>query len=409
MSLTFPIYLDYHATTPVDPRVLEAMLPYFTDRFGNAASRSHRFGWDAEAAVERARSQTAALIGAATNEIVFTSGATESNNLAIKGVIDARVRGTPLQPDSSRLDVSGDRRPHIVTTTIEHKSVLDTCKSLEARGCRVTCLPVDNAGRVDPDDVRKAITRDTVLVSVMAANNEVGSIQPLAEIGAITRERGVLLHSDAAQAAGKIPIDVQALGIDLLSCTAHKMYGPKGVGALYMRRRARIALAPLLEGGGQERGVRSGTLNVPGIVGLGRAAEINAGELAAESDRVRALRDRLYEGLQRNLPDVGLNGSLERRLPHNLSVHFAGVAGEAILVAIDDLALSSGSACASGSVEPSYVLKACGIPDDLALSSIRFGLGRFTTAEEIDYAIEKVTTVIRHLRRAHASAHAGQA
>ena len=393
MSLTFPIYLDYHATTPVDPRVLEAMLPYFTERFGNAASRSHRFGWDASAAVDRARSQAAALIGAASNEIVFTSGATESNNLAIKGVIVGHRRAG---------------RPHIITTAIEHKSVLDTCVSLEAHGYRVTCLPVDRTGHLDPEDVRRAITDDTVLVSVMAASNEVGSIQPLAEIGAITRERGVLLHSDAAQAAGKIPIDVQALGVDLLSFTAHKMYGPKGVGALYVRRRARIALAPLLEGGGQERGVRSGTLNVPGIVGLGRAAEINAAELAGEGVRLRALRDRLYEGLRRNLPDVGLNGSLERRLPHNLSVHFAGVAGEAILVAIDDLALSTGSACASGSIEPSYVLKACGTPEDLALSSLRFGLGRFTTGEEIEYAIEKVSGVIRHLRRTHASAHAGR-
>jgi cysteine desulfurase len=393
MSLTFPIYLDYHATTPVDPRVLDAMLPYFTERFGNAASRSHRFGWDAEAAVARARGQAAALIGAAASEIVFTSGATESNNLAIKGVVSARGRA----------------RPHVIATAIEHKSVLDTCRRLETHGCHVTCLPVDGAGRVDPDDVRRAITGDTVLVSVMAANNEVGSIQPLPEIGAITRERGVLLHADAAQAAGKIPLDVRALGVDLLSFTAHKMYGPKGVGALYVRRRAGIGLDPLLEGGGQERGMRSGTLNVPGIVGLGRAAEVNAAELPAESARVSALRDRLYEGLRQNLPGAGLNGSFERRLPHNLSMHFAGVAGEAILVAVDDLALSSGSACASGSVEPSYVLKACGISDDLALSSIRFGLGRFTTAEEIDYAIQKVTSVIRQLRRAHASAHAGRA
>ena len=391
MALTFPVYLDYHATTPVDPRVLEAMLPYFTERFGNAASRSHRFGWDAQAAVERARAQAAALIGAAASEIVFTSGATESNNLAIKGVVNA--------------DVRAKGRPHIITTAIEHKSVLDTCRRLETLGCRVTCLPVDGAGRVEPGDVRRAITGDTVLVSVMSASNEVGSIQPLAEIGAITRERGILLHSDAAQAAGKIPLDVRALGVDLLSFTAHKMYGPKGVGALYVRRRARVSLDPLLEGGGQERGVRSGTLNVPGIVGLGHTAEVNAAELPTESARLSALRDRLYEGLCRNLPGVGLNGSLEGRLPHNLSVHFAGVAGEAILLAIDDLALSSGSACASGSVEPSYVLKACGIADDLALSSIRFGLGRFTTAEEIDYAIEKVTSVIRHLRRSHASAH----
>jgi len=382
MSVTLPIYLDYHATTPVDPSVLKAMLPYFCDRFGNAASRSHRFGWDADAAVERAREQAASLIRASGNEIVFTSGATESNNLAIKGVLHAHA----------------DRPRHVITTAIEHKSVLDTCRSLAAAGCRVTCLPVDTAGRVDPDDVRRAIAADTVLVSIMAANNEVGAIQPLAEIGAITRERGVLLHSDAAQAAGKIPLDVKTLGVDLLSFTAHKMYGPKGVGALYIRRRARVVLAPILEGGGQERGLRSGTLNVPGIVGLGRAAEINAAELPAESARLGALRDRLYEALRTKVSGVGLNGSLERRLPHNLSVHFTGVAGESILLAVDDIALSSGSACSSGTVEPSYVLKACGIEDDLALSSIRFGLGRFTTEEEIDYAVEKVSAVIQHLR-----------
>jgi cysteine desulfurase len=262
----------------------------------------------------------------------------------------------------------------------------------------VTCLPVDSAGRVDPDDVRRAIAGDTVLVSIMAANNEVGAIQPLAEIGAITRERGVFLHSDAAQAAGKIPVDVKTLGVDLLSFTAHKMYGPKGVGALYVRRRARLALAPILEGGGQERGLRSGTLNVPGIVGLGRAAEINREELPAESVRLKALRDRLHAALCRTVPGVGLNGSLDGRLPHNLSVHFTGVPGESILLAVDDIALSSGSACSSGTVEPSYVLKACGIADDLALSSIRFGLGRFTTDEEIDYAVEKVRSVIQHLR-----------
>jgi cysteine desulfurase len=382
MSLTLPIYLDYHATTPVDPSVLKAMLPYFCDRFGNAASRSHKFGWDADAAVERAREQAASLIGASGNEIIFTSGATESNNLAIKGVLHAHA----------------DRPRHVITTAIEHKSVLDTCRSLAAAGCRVTCLPVDTAGRVDPDDVRRAIAADTVLVSIMAANNEVGAIQPLAEIGAITRERRVLLHSDAAQAAGKIPLDVKTLGVDLLSFTAHKMYGPKGVGALYIRRRARVALAPILEGGGQERGLRSGTLNVPGIVGLGRAAEINAAELPVESARLGALRDRLYEALRTKVSGVGLNGSLERRLPHNLSVHFTGVAGESILLAVDDIALSSGSACSSGTVEPSYVLKACGIEDDLALSSIRFGLGRFTTEEEIDYAVEKVSAVIAHLR-----------
>jgi cysteine desulfurase len=384
MPVTSPVYLDYHATTPVDPRVLEAMLPYFTERFGNAASRSHTFGWDADAAVERARQQAASLIGAGGNEIVFTSGATESNNLAIKGVLSAHA-GRPR---------------HVITTAIEHKSVLDPCRSLAAEGCRLTCLPVNGDGRVEPEAVRRAIDADTVLVSVMAANNEVGAIQPLAEIGAITSERGVLLHTDAAQAAGKIPIDVKTLGVDLLSFTAHKMYGPKGVGALYIRRRARVTLTPLLEGGGQERGLRSGTLNVPGIVGLGRAAEINAAELPAESARLTALRDRLYESLCRNLPGVGLNGSLERRLPHNLSVYFTGVAGESILLAIDDIALSSGSACSSGTIEPSYVLKACGIADDLALSSIRFGLGRFTTGEEIDYAVEKVSAVIRHLRGA---------
>src|SRR5215203_2976685 len=288
MALTLPLYLDYHATTPVDPRVLEAMLPYFTDRFGNAASRSHRFGWDADAAVERARQQTASLIGA--------SG-TESNNLAIKGVLHAHAAGPR----------------HIITTAVEHKSVLDTCQGLANDGCRVTCLGVDRDGHVDPEAVRAAIADDTVLVSVMAANNEVGAIQPLEEIGAITRERGVLLHSDAAQAAGKIPLDVRALGVDLLSFTAHKMYGPKGTGALYIRRRARVTLRPILEGGGQERGLRSGTLNVPGIVGLGRAAEINAAELPAESVRLTALRNRLFEALCRNLPGVGLNGSLYGR------------------------------------------------------------------------------------------------
>jgi cysteine desulfurase len=382
MPVRLPIYLDYHATTPVDPRVLEAMLPYFTERFGNAASRSHAFGWDANAAVERARGQAASLIGASANEIVFTSGATESNNLAIKGVLHA-LAGRPR---------------HVITTAIEHKSVLDTCRSLSAAGCRVTCLPVDSDGRVDPESVREAIADDTVLVSVMAANNEVGSIQPLAEIGAITAERGVLLHTDAAQAAGKIPLAVKTLGVDLLSFTAHKMYGPKGVGALYIRRRARIALAPIVEGGGQERGVRSGTLNVPGIVGLGRAAEINAEELPTESVRLARLRDRLYDVLRRSLPGVGLNGSLDRRLPHNLSVHFTGVPGESILLAIDDIALSSGSACASGTIEPSYVLKACGVSDDLALSSVRFGLGRFTTEEDVDYAAAKVGAVIRQLR-----------
>ena len=393
MALTFPIYLDYHATTPVDPRVLDAMLPYFTERFGNAASKSHQYGWDADKAVERGRQQVAALIGASAGEIVFTSGATESNNLAIKGVLDTLAH----------------KGRHVVTTRIEHKSVLDTCKRLGVRGCRVTALDVDAGGRVSPDAVRAAIAEDTVLLSVMAANNEVGSIQPLAEIGAIARERGVLFHTDAAQAAGKIPVDVAALHVDLLSCTAHKMYGPKGIGALYVRRKAKLQLPPLLDGGGHERGMRSGTLNVPGIVGFGRAAEINAAEMPSESQRLARLRDRLYETLCRRLPGVGLNGTLDNRLPHNLSVNFAGVDGESILMAVDDVCLSSGSACSSGKVEPSYVLTACGVPADLALASVRFGLGRFTTEDEVDYAAGKVASVIAHLRASRAAALGGRA
>jgi cysteine desulfurase len=387
MALTLPIYLDYHATTPVDPRVVEAMLPYFSERFGNAASRSHRFGWDADKAVERARQQLAALIGATASEIVFTSGATESNNLAIKGVIES----------------SRDKGAHVITSAVEHKSVLDTCKRLGKHGCRVTVLPVDGSGRVEPEAVRQAIADDTVLVSIMAANNEVGTVQPLAEIGRITRERRVLFHTDAAQAAGKVPIDVAAMQIDLLSCTAHKVYGPKGVGALYVRKQApRLQLTPLLDGGGHERGMRSGTLNVPGIVGLGQAAEIARHEMPEESARIGTLRNRLFERLSQALPGVGLNGSFENRLPNNLSVHFTGVDGESILMAIDDIALSSGSACSSGLIEPSYVLKACGLKDDLALASVRFGLGRFTTEEEVDYAASKVATVITHLRTARA-------
>jgi cysteine desulfurase len=389
MALTFPLYLDYHATTPVDPRVLEAMLPFFTRQFGNAASRSHRFGWDAEKAVERGRQQVAALVGASASEIVFTSGASESNNLAIKGAV-AATRETG--------------RRHIITTAIEHRSVLDSCRRLEREGCRVTVLPVGPDGRVAPAAVRDALAPDTALVSVMAANNEVGTIQPLAEIGAIAREHGVLFHTDAAQAVGKVPLDVRACHVDLLSCTAHKMYGPKGVGALYVRKGApRVRLEPLVDGGGHERGLRSGTLNVPGIVGFGRAAEVNAAEMPAESGRLAAMRNRLYDGLRARLPGVGLNGPVDDRLPHNLNVHFQGVEGESILMAIDDIALSSGSACASGTVEPSYVLKACGVPDALALASVRFGLGRFTSDEEIDYAIAKVATVIADLRARRAS------
>ncbi|HXE79618.1 MAG TPA: IscS subfamily cysteine desulfurase [Vicinamibacterales bacterium] len=393
MPLEFPIYLDYHATTPVDPRALEAMLPYFTKHFGNAASRSHAYGWEAEKAVDRARGQLAALVGASPGEMIFTSGATESNNLALKGLA-ASARG---------------RGDHIITTVIEHKSVLDVCKQLEKDGWRVTHLPVSSDGRVDPDAVRQAITPRTVVVSVMAANNEMGAIQPLAEIGAITRERGVLLHTDASQAAGKIPLNVRTLNVDLMSLTGHKMYGPKGVGALFIRRGSpRIELTPLLHGGGHERGIRSGTLNVPGIVGFGRAAEINAAEMPAESARLAALRDRLFEGLSSRLSGVGLNGPREGRLPHNLNVHFTGVEGESILMAIDDIALSSGSACSSGTIEPSYVLKALGLSDTLALASLRFGLGRFTTQEEVDYAVEKVAKVITQLRDRRAAARGGR-
>jgi cysteine desulfurase len=388
-SLTFPIYLDYHATTPVDPRALEAMLPYFTAQFGNAASRSHKFGWDADKAVERARQQIARLIGASAHEIVFTSGATESNNLALKGITAShRAKGD-----------------HIVTSGIEHKSVLDVCHQLERDGWRITYVPVDREGRISPDAVASAITDKTVLVSIMAANNEIGTIQPLAGIGAVTRERGVLLHSDASQAVGKIPLDVQSMGIDLLSFTAHKMYGPKGVGALYVRRRALSSpLIPLFHGGGHERGIRSGTLNVPGIVGFGRAAEVDAEEMPTESVRLAALRDRLFERLAERLPGVGLNGPRENRLPHNLNVHFTGVEGESILMAIDDIALSSGSACSSGKIEPSYVLKATGVTDSLALASVRFGLGRSTTGAEIDYAADKVAAVIAQLRTRRAAA-----
>ena len=384
-----PVYLDYHATTPVDPRALEAMLPYFTTAFGNAASRTHAFGWEADKAVERARQQLAALIGASAHEIVFTSGATESNNLAIKGVA-ASLRG---------------RGNHIVTSVLEHKSVLDVCRHLESDGWQATRVPVDRDGRVDPAAVGAALTDRTVLVSIMAANNEIGTIQPLAAIGALARSRGVLFHTDAAQAAGKIPLDVQAAGIDLLSFTAHKMYGPKGVGALYVRRRAlRTPLAPLFHGGGHERGIRSGTLNVPGIVGFGRAAELNAQEMPAESARLAALRDRLFERLSARLPGVGLNGPRDGRLPHNLNVHFTGVEGESILMAIDDIALSSGSACSSGRIQPSYVLKAIGMSDALAMASVRFGLGRFTTEADVDYAATKVASVISQLRSRRSAA-----
>jgi len=381
--LKFPIYMDSHATTPVDPRVLEAMLPFFTEKFGNAASRNHAFGWQAEEAVETGRKQVADLIGASAKEIVFTSGATESDNLAIKGVAHMYRN-------------QGD---HIVTVQTEHKAVIDTCKRLEKEGFRVTYLPVRKDGLVDLDELRDALGEKTILISVMMANNEIGVIQPVAEIGRIARERRILFHTDAVQAAGKVPLDVNAIHADLVSLSAHKMYGPKGVGALYVRRKdPRVLLVPVIDGGGHERGMRSGTLNVTGIVGFGKAAQIAAREMTAESATQGALRDRLLDGLRSELDEIHVNGSLEHRLPNNLNVSFAYVEGESLLMGINDIAVSSGSACTSASLEPSYVLKALGTGDELAHSSIRFGLGRFNTAEEVDYVIDKVSSVVKRLR-----------
>jgi cysteine desulfurase len=382
--MTRLVYMDNHATTPVDHRVLEAMLPFFTERFGNAASRNHTFGWDAEAAVDRAREQIAKLINARAKEIIFTSGATEADNLALKGIVEFhRERGN-----------------HIVTASIEHKAILDPCKALERKGlARVTYLPVDEFGLVDPDDVRKAITGQTILVSIMQANNEVGTIQPLREIGAIAKEKGVLFHSDATQGVGKLPVDVEAMGIDLLSFSAHKLYGPKGVGGLYVRsRNPRVRLTPQMDGGGHERGMRSGTLNVPGIVGLGRACEL-AGELMApESERLLRMREELRQKIMAQLDEVYVNGHPTRRLPGNLNLSFACVEGESLLLGLKDIAVSSGSACTSATLEPSYVLRALGIGDDLAHSSIRFGLGRFNTDEEVGYVAERVVHEVRRLR-----------
>ena len=384
VALKFPIYLDYHASTPVDPRALEAMLPYFSEHFGNAASKTHPFGWKADDAVEAARRQVAALIGANAKEIVFTSGATESNNLALKGVAHA----------------SRSRGNHIVTLTTEHKAVLDSCHHLEDEGFAVTYLGVGRDGLVDLDALRDAITDRTILVSVMTANNEIGVLQPIAAIGAIARERGVLVHTDAVQAVGKVPFDVSQLPVDLASMTAHKTYGPKGVGALYVRRgEVKLELEPLMDGGGHERGLRSGTLNVPGIVGFGKAAEIAKAEMATESPRLAALRDRLLAALRAEVSDLHVNGSLDARLPHNLNVSFPGVPGESLLLGIDDICVSAGSACSSGSEEPPYVLKALGMDADLARASIRFGLGRYTTEEEIDYTAGKVSAVVRQLRQ----------
>lgn len=378
-----PIYLDNHATTPMDPRVLEAMLPYLGSRFGNAASRNHSFGWEAEEATELARQQIASLIGANKKEIVFTSGSTESNNLALKGVAE----------------MYAERGNHIITAATEHKAVLDTCKRLEKHGYKVTYLPLKPDGLVDLDQLREAITDKTILVSIMYANNEIGVIQPIKEIGAICKERGVLFHTDATQAVGKIPVDVIKDNIDLLSLSGHKMYGPKGVGALYVRRRSpRVQLTAQIDGGGHERGMRSGTLNVPGIVGLGKACELCQQEMEEEGKRLGRLRDKLMNRLVSELDEVYINGTMEHRLPNNLNISFAYVEGESLLMGIHDIAVSSGSACTSATLEPSYVLKALGKGDDLAHSSIRFGLGRFTTEEEVDYAAESIIRIVKKLR-----------
>ncbi len=384
MTLKLPIYFDNQATTPVDPRVLEAMLPYFTEHFGNAASRSHAFGWVAEEAVERAREQVARLIGARNpKDIVWTSGATEATNLAIKGVAESYRQ-------------KGD---HFVTQKTEHKATLDTLKHLEKQGFRVTWLDVDSEGRVNPEDVRAAITDKTLLVSVMLANNEVGTIQPVADIGRICRERGVFFHCDAVQGAGKIPFNVDDACVDLASLSGHKIYGPKGVGALYVRRdKPRVQLTAQIDGGGHERRMRSGTLNVPGIVGFGRACELCAQEMDEESARVAALRDRLEKGLFENIDLLRLNGCRAHRLPGNLNVSFPYVEGESLMMALKDVAVSSGSACTSASLEPSYVLTAMGVPDEMAHTSIRFSLGRFNTAEEVDHVVRLAIEKVRKLR-----------
>ncbi len=383
MAIKLPIYFDNHATTRVDPRVVAAMEPYFTDIYGNAASRNHEYGWKAEEAVENARGQIARLINATPKEIVFTSGATESTNLAIKGVAQMyREKGN-----------------HIITEVTEHKATLDTCKSLEKFGYEVTYLPVEKDGRINLDELRKAITPKTILISIMYANNEIGTVQPIAEIGKIAKEKGVFFHVDAVQAIGKIPVDVQKDGIDLMSISGHKLYGPKGVGALYVRRKnPRVQLASQIDGGGHERGMRSGTLNVPGIVGLGKACELCQQEMTEEAARLSKLRDRLKESIMSRLDETFINGSLTNRLPHNINISFAYVEGESLLMGINDIAVSSGSACTSATLEPSYVLKALGVGEDLAHTSIRFGLGRFNTEEEVDYVADRVVETVSRLR-----------
>jgi cysteine desulfurase len=379
-----PIYLDAHSTTPVDPRVLEAMLPYFSEKFGNAASKTHAYGWSAEAAVDLAREVVAAAIGAwSPKEIVFTSGATESNNTAIRGVLEAAPAGS-----------------HVVTTAIEHHAVLDPCRHAERLGYGMTIVPVESNGVVDPDRIARAILPATVLVSVMAANNEIGTLQPLTEIGRVTRERGIFFHTDAAQAIGRVPIDVDRMGIDLLSMSAHKIYGPKGAGALYVRSRGpRVRLVAQVDGGGHERGLRSGTLNVPGIVGLSKACELLGAESRAENERLRGLRDRLHAALTRALDGVVLNGDLEKRLPGNLNVSFEGVPSDVLIGAVPEVAVSSGSACTSASLEPSYVLRALGVSEERARESVRFGVGRFTTEGQIERAAELISAKVREIRQ----------
>ena len=383
-GVKLPVYMDNHATTPVDPRVLEEMLPFFMEKFGNSASRNHSFGWSAEEGVELARERIAKLVGATTKEIIFTSGATESDNLAIKGVAE----------------MYKEKGNHIITAVTEHKAVLDTCKRLEKYGYRVTYMPVQKDGLVDLEELKRAMdSGKTILVTIMAANNEIGVLQPFAEIGKLCRERGIIFHTDATQAVGKIPIDVNKQNIDLLSISAHKMYGPKGVGALYVRRKnPRVQISAIIDGGGHERGMRSGTLNVPGIVGLGKACAIASEEMSKEACHLAGLRNRLRDRIMGALDEVYINGSMEHRLPGNLNISFAYVEGESLLMGINDIAVSSGSACTSATLEPSYVLKALGTGDDLAHSSIRFGIGRFNTEAEIDYVADRVVETVSRLR-----------
>src|SRR3989442_312149 len=383
MAVKLPIYMDNHVTTPVDPRVVEAMLPYFTGKFGNAASRNHSFGWAAEEAVENARQQVASLINATAKEIIFTSGATESDNLMIKGIAEMfREKGN-----------------HIITQAIEHKAVLDTCKNLEKHGFEVTYLPVQHDGRISLDDLKAAIRPKTILITIMYANNEIGVVNPIAEIGRIAKELGIFFAVDGVEAVGKIPVDVQKDNIGLLAVSAHKIQGARGFGALYVRRRnRRVQLSAIIDGGGHERGMRSGTLNVPGIVGLGKACELCQKEMAEEGARMRRLRERLKDGIFARLDEVFINGSMEHRLPNNLNVSFAYVEGESLLMGINDVAVSSGSACTSATLEPSYVLKALGVGEDLAHTSIRFGIGRFNTEEEVDYVVNRIVEVVSRLR-----------